>query len=221
MSENIAAAIAAKNEVIAQQGEILDEVAAVLETKAAGGTDISLGLTSAAVGQIIKVKAVDESGKPTAWEAADMPSGGDEWELIAHINVVDDVEKNVTVWEYNNLPRYKYIAYKKVDLVGSSTEKGSGCMITINNESTQPSGMSYGKSGSPQSCIGMIYVTPFGWAHCKTGDSVSPTNYAFGGVNAMYNALPLSDNAITSIKLSENTIYKIASGEIWLYGKKG
>ena len=76
MSENIAAAIAAKNEVIAQQGTSLDEVAAVLETKAAGGTDISLGLTSAAVGQIIKVKAIDESGKPTAWEAANMPSGG-------------------------------------------------------------------------------------------------------------------------------------------------
>ena len=74
MSENIAAAIAAKNEVIAQQGTSLDEVAAVLETKAAGGTDISLGLTSAAVGQTIKVKAIDETGKPTAWEAADMPS---------------------------------------------------------------------------------------------------------------------------------------------------
>lgn len=41
---------------------------------AAGGTDISLGLTSAAVGQIIKVKAIDASGKPTAWEAANMPS---------------------------------------------------------------------------------------------------------------------------------------------------
>lgn len=75
MSENIAAAIAAKNEVIAQQGTSLDEVAAVLETKAAGGTDISLGLTSAAVGQTVKVKAIDESGKPTAWEAVDMPSG--------------------------------------------------------------------------------------------------------------------------------------------------
>ena len=41
---------------------------------AAGGTGISLGLTSAAVGQIIKVKAVDNTGKPTAWEVADMPS---------------------------------------------------------------------------------------------------------------------------------------------------
>ena len=88
MSENIAAAIAAKNEVIAQQGTSLDEVAAVLETKAAGGTDISLGLTSAAVGQTIKVKAIDESGKPTAWEASDMPSGGGHWETVLD-----------TVWE--------------------------------------------------------------------------------------------------------------------------
>lgn len=184
-------------------------------------TAISLGLTAATPGQIIKVKAVQD-GKPTAWEAVDMPSGGgDEWELIAHINVADDVEKDVTAWEYNNLPRYKYIAYKKVSLVGSSDQKASGCAITINGESSQPSGMGYGKSNSPQSGIGMIYVMPFGWTHCKTGDSISPTNYVFGGVSAMYNALPLSDNAITSIKLSANQIYIIASGEIWLYGKKG
>lgn len=32
--------------------------------------------TSAEVGQTIVVKAVDASGKPTAWEAANMPSGG-------------------------------------------------------------------------------------------------------------------------------------------------
>lgn len=34
-----------------------------------GGTDISLGLTSAAIGQTIKVKAVDTDGKPTKWES--------------------------------------------------------------------------------------------------------------------------------------------------------
>ena len=150
-----------------------------------------------------------------------MPSGSDEWELIAHINVADDVEKDVTVWEYNNLPRYKYIAYKKVNLVGSGDQTASGCTIQINNESSQPSGMTYGKSGSPQNCIGMIYVMPFGWTHYKTVDAISPNNIALGGVNAMLTALPLSDNAITSIKLSTHPTYKIASGEIWLYGKKG
>ena len=32
--------------------------------------------TTAAVGQIIKVKSVDDAGKPTEWECADLPSGG-------------------------------------------------------------------------------------------------------------------------------------------------
>lgn len=36
----------------------------------------SLGLTSATVGQIPKVKAVDSNGVPTEWEATAMPSGG-------------------------------------------------------------------------------------------------------------------------------------------------
>ena len=55
---------------------------------AAGGTDISLGLTSAAVGQTIKVKAVDESGKPTAWEAVDIPSAVTD----EHINSLIDAK---------------------------------------------------------------------------------------------------------------------------------
>ena len=103
MSENIAAAIAAKNEVIAQQGTSLDEVAAVLETKAAGDTDISLGLTSAAVGQTIKVKAIDESGKPTAWEAANMPSGESgevkAWEEFMHFTVDNN---ETTVFDFSS-----------------------------------------------------------------------------------------------------------------------
>ena len=118
MSENIAAAIAAKNEVIAQQGTSLDEVAAVLETKAAGGTDISLGLTSAAVGQIIKVKAIDESGKPTAWEALDrtwkvaetyllkdmtfpaaisIPQGKDSLLMLSGTDITPDKNTNVNI----------------------------------------------------------------------------------------------------------------------------
>lgn len=41
------------------------------------GTDISLNVTGATVGQTIKVKAVDADGKPTAWEAVDMTAGAD------------------------------------------------------------------------------------------------------------------------------------------------
>ena len=62
---------------------------------AAGGTDISLGLTSASVGQIIKVKAVDESGKPTEWEASDMSSGGETWEKISDVSLTQDVSSYI------------------------------------------------------------------------------------------------------------------------------
>ena len=56
-----------------------------------GGTDISLGLTSATVGQTIKVKAVDTDGKPTAWEAAE---SGEKWEKIAEIIIPGDAEES-------------------------------------------------------------------------------------------------------------------------------
>lgn len=56
-----------------------------------GGTDLSLGMTSAAVGQIAKITAVDANGKPTAWEPADMASGssGEVWEKVAEVTLTD------------------------------------------------------------------------------------------------------------------------------------
>ena len=47
----------------------------------AGVVDTSLGVTGAAVGQIAKITAVDSNGKPTAWQAVDMPRGG-HWETV-------------------------------------------------------------------------------------------------------------------------------------------
>ena len=41
-----------------------------------GGADISLGISGATAGKVAKVKAVDASGAPTAWEAGDAASGG-------------------------------------------------------------------------------------------------------------------------------------------------
>ena len=54
-------------------------------------TAISLGMTTAAVGQTIKVSTVDASGKPTSWEAVDMPSGGErEWIKIGEVTTAED-----------------------------------------------------------------------------------------------------------------------------------
>lgn len=57
-----------------------------------GGTDISLGLTAATVGQTVKVKAVDTDGKPTAWEAVDAV-GAKTWEKIAEIVIPEGADE--------------------------------------------------------------------------------------------------------------------------------
>lgn len=56
----------------------VDDVTITLPKGSGGGgiTDISLGITTAKVGQIAKIKAVNEIGKPTEWEPVDLPSGG-------------------------------------------------------------------------------------------------------------------------------------------------
>lgn len=43
--------------------------------------------TTASVGQVLAVKAVDKNGKPTEWEAADMEGG---WELITDVTLTED-----------------------------------------------------------------------------------------------------------------------------------
>ena len=67
------------------KSDLADDVQTSL---AKADTAISLGLTAATPGQIIKVKTVQD-GKPTEWEAVDMP-GGEEWEKVADIELRAD-----------------------------------------------------------------------------------------------------------------------------------
>lgn len=55
-----------------------------------GGSD--LGITGAEVGQTVKITAVDESGKPTAWEAVEMTGGGGEWEKIVEVTLEEEAQ---------------------------------------------------------------------------------------------------------------------------------
>lgn len=71
------------------QGVGVDDAGALWTTAGSGGTDISLGLTSAQVGQIIKVKAVDDAGRPTQWETA---NDGENWEKVADVTVTETVK---------------------------------------------------------------------------------------------------------------------------------
>lgn len=69
-----------KQQAVADAGKVLTvgDDGKVVPKEGAGGSDLSLGLTSAQVGQIVKVKAVDDNGKPTQWEALNR-----DWEVKA------------------------------------------------------------------------------------------------------------------------------------------
>ena len=89
---------AAKPDIVTPTAESTDTQAAsakaVCDMLGGGGsgTDISLGVTGASVGDIVKVKAVDDSGKPTAWEAVDLPTGGGNWKQAGFVQSETDGE---------------------------------------------------------------------------------------------------------------------------------
>ena len=81
---------AAKPDIVTPTAESTDTQAASAKAvwdmigTGGSGTDISLGLTGASVGDIIKVKAVDDSGKPTAWN-----SYSEQYELLRTISITE------------------------------------------------------------------------------------------------------------------------------------
>lgn len=97
----------------------------------AGGSDLSLGITGAQVGQIAKITAVDASGKPTAWEPVDMASGGSEtWEKLVDTSLAESVES--VTYTFDNCKRTKALIAPAI----ASDEFYSGwTRITINNVS--------------------------------------------------------------------------------------
>lgn len=86
--------------------------------------------TTAAVGQIIKVKSVDGTGKPTEWEAVDMPSGGggETWEKLVDTSLAEAVES--VTYTFDNCKRVKALIAPAI----ANGEFVSGWIrITINN----------------------------------------------------------------------------------------
>ena len=86
--------------------------------------------TTAAVGQIIKVKSVDSTGKPTEWEAADLQSGGggETWEKLVDTTLAEAVGS--VTYTFDNCKRIKALiapALAKGEFVSGWTR------ITINN----------------------------------------------------------------------------------------
>ena len=106
-------------QILAKLDELQTEIDEI-KAGGVGGTDISLGVTGATVGQTVNVKAVDDDGKPTAWEAVDMAAGDTEvWEELTHFVSTSDNPVNSVK------QTFQAGAYKKIYIVGHIVLSGT------------------------------------------------------------------------------------------------
>lgn len=114
-----------------------------LVTAAGSGSDISLGLTSATVGQTIKVKTVDTDGRPTSWEAADMAGGsGEVWELINTLTITE--ENAVAMFSIDKDSNGKTFSLKKATMKSVLTNTKNAALkgwLCFNGRGTYNSGV--------------------------------------------------------------------------------
>ena len=88
--------------------------------------------SGAAVGQIAKITAVDDNGKPTAWQAVDMPrGGGDVWEFGGTIPL--DLTTPTAIYEFAPCSIWKKVRIVRVrssynaDLISNVWYGASNC----------------------------------------------------------------------------------------------
>ena len=140
------------------------------------GTDISLGVTGALVGDIVKVKQVDANGKPTAWEAAtaklanpnaltftgavtgsydgsaplsvEIPSGGNAEKRVRHIATVS-VTEGTTSYSVTVDSNGDALNLESVYILTNNYwgSLGSYVQVKINGRELT---RAYGESGLPQ-----------------------------------------------------------------------
>lgn len=141
---------------------------------------ISLGLTAATSGQIIKVKAVRD-GKPTEWEAVDMPGGGVEWYEVIDIETAENVNDLIISTDKNGRLISGYHALAMVlcfkipaDSTQTSTNGdiwvypmagnylGSGLRIITNDASWKTITRSYNYFYAGSNCAIFVSGSPYG-----------------------------------------------------------
>ena len=118
-------------QILAKLDELQTEIDEI-KAGGVGGTDISLNVTGATVGQTIKVKAVDANGKPTAWEAVDMAAGDTEvWEKVCEVTTTENVS-----FIYQPFDGY----YKKIRAIFLGESTAAHTVWIYPNTETRPGG---------------------------------------------------------------------------------
>ena len=104
--------------------------------------DPGIDITGATPGQIAKIMAVDETGKPTKWEPVDIPTGGElSWHLVADLTVAEAVTDVVITedTEGNTILQYEPIAVGIwIYIPADDTQSGTngGLWVWVNGQNS-------------------------------------------------------------------------------------
>ena len=189
-----------------------------------GGGGIPIPDT-AEVGQTIVVKAVDENGKPTEWEAADLPSGGSE-KVSRLINTVT-LEAGVSAVEISTDSDGNPFSVKRLvfeHIPNGSAATAFHCTLTINGTTRNVMG-SYGSSyyssannGTRIVIIDVLSGEVFAVRHTNTAKETGGTWNRLVNAQSLHDYL-LSQKSINSIELLSNNGTPFNEGDvIKIYG---
>lgn len=178
---------------------------------------------TASIGQTIVVKAVDENGKPTEWEAADFPSGvSSEWNLIRTMEITGDAVRSIVIDSDENGNPF---AYREIYIFGlfkqAVDNTGAKGFVYVNDKLLASA--SFIDDASRSNGYKMIidatrpYINFEGYSNRNNGNPSSPV-IAYSVVSLSYWGGRLKSEDIASIKLSavaaehsfiEGTIFEI------------
>lgn len=227
-----------------------DGMAKAVREIPSGGTDISLGLTDAQVGQIAKITAVDTDGKPTAWEAVDAakPWG---WELINEITIpegADEILEFVINTDSNGKPfkLHRFMMVVLIPIYTGESEIPTYGYGEINgykyNSTAYAAPLIYTNPSQPSKTVSYVFswiegdIMGDGNHMCIYASDTKPTIGPHGGFPIMVGSGGLSNiprfRYITGVPQSLYDVYRpitsvglsnilmFAGCKVWLYGTR-
>lgn len=182
-------------------------------------TAISLGLTAATPGQIIKVKTVQD-GKPTEWEAVNMPSGGSEtWEKLYDGTI--QIEQETMLVEVD-IPRddsakefHVYLHFTK----NVAQEWDSPKLIQVHINGAQLGYfVIYDKLTSDYYCFAKRVFDTVGRVELVRANGINPENNLINVVTQLQNGSGYEQTNTGKIRISFAAAYA-GSIELLVYGR--
>lgn len=208
--------------ILTADGALLTRGGKLLKSSGSGGGIYIPAPASAAVGQIVKIKAVDAAGKITETEAVDLPSGGQNWELINEIELTESANYVGFTKDSNGNNFALRRAYMVCLSIYDEDNPFTYVKLEVNNSSVTNNNETDKDRNQNKYIAGYVEMIPY--ASCLAWLSVSVRNYNWNRVvEAMgfkYNTASKSD-AIRQIGFNPNDKSKsigAAGTKVYLYG---